>query len=37
MFAELDRARRKIDDAAWARRNIVDPLARIGRLRRELG
>jgi hypothetical protein len=37
MFAELDRARRKIDDAAWARRNIVDPLARLGRLRRELG
>jgi aminoglycoside phosphotransferase (APT) family kinase protein len=37
MYASLHRARREIDDAAWTRRNLVDPLARIARLRRELG
>lgn len=37
IYAELHRARRQIDDAAWVRRNLVDALARLERLRRELG
>jgi hypothetical protein len=37
MYASLHRAHRQIDDPAWARRNLVDALARIDRLRTELG
>jgi hypothetical protein len=37
MYASLHRAHRQIDDPAWARRNLVDALARIDLLRRELG